>query len=40
MKIPNLAIHLMNQEERTKMAPNTESHLRPIMATSNLDKLT
>lgn len=31
MIIPNLAIHLTNAEERKAFAPNTETHLQPVL---------
>lgn len=37
MKIPNLAIHLTT--ERNKFEPNTEQHLKPILASAIIDQL-
>lgn len=39
MKIPNLAIHLTPQDERGKFAPNTETHLKPVLSSEIYEKL-
>ena len=39
VKIPNLAIHLCNLDERERFSPNKESHIRPILSTIVYDKL-
>jgi aspartyl aminopeptidase len=39
MKIPNLAIHLTPQDDRGKFAPNTESHLKPIISSEIYQQL-
>lgn len=39
IKIPNLAIHLTTADER-KFAPNSESHLRPILSSEVYNQLT
>lgn len=37
LTIPNLAIHLTT--ERNKFEPNTESHLKPVLASTIVDQL-
>ncbi|EAR90190.1 aspartyl aminopeptidase (macronuclear) [Tetrahymena thermophila SB210] len=39
LKIPNLAIHLTPQDERGKFAPNTETHLKPVLSSEVYEKL-
>lgn len=39
LKIPNLAIHLTPAEERGKFAPNTETHLKPVLSSEVYEKL-
>lgn len=39
LKVPNLAIHLTPADERGKFAPNTETHLKPILSSEAYEKL-
>lgn len=39
-KVPTLAIHLCNGEERKAFAPSKENHLRPIMSSNVYTQLT
>jgi len=39
LKVPNLAIHLTPADERGKFAPNTETHIKPILSSETYEKL-
>lgn len=38
--VANLCIHLRSAEERSKISPNSEEHLRPIFSSEIYNKLT
>eukprot|EP01016_Furgasonia_blochmanni_P016066 TRINITY_DN190_c0_g1_i4.p1 TRINITY_DN190_c0_g1~~TRINITY_DN190_c0_g1_i4.p1 ORF type:complete len:920 (-),score=235.17 TRINITY_DN190_c0_g1_i4:117-2876(-) len=40
LRIPNLAIHLRDANERNKLEPNTETHLRPVISQEVFRQLT